>query len=116
MIAATSGLRIFLAPSYTDMRKSINGLSVLVDEYDLDPFSGNLFVFCNRRQDKLKILYWDYNGFCLWYKRLEKHCFKWPQSAADVREINRRELDWLLAGLDLCQPSAHGFLTYDLSA
>ena len=78
MIAATSGLRIFLAPGYTDMRKSINGLSVLVDEYDLDPFSGNLFAFCNRRRDKLKILYWDYNGFCLWYKRLEQHCFRWP--------------------------------------
>jgi len=98
------------------MRKSINGLSILVDEYELDPFSGNLFAFCNRRRDKLKILYWDYNGFCLWYKRLEQHCFRWPQSAAEVMEIDRRELDWLLTGLDLYQPSAHGSLAYDLSA
>lgn len=112
----SSGLRVFLAPGYTDMRKSIDGLSILIDEYDLNPFSGSLFVFCNRRCDKLKILYWDRNGFCLWYKRLEKHRFKWPRLAAEVREVERRELDWLLAGLDLNQPSAHGFLKYDLSA
>ena len=112
----TSGLRIFLAPGFTDMRKSINGLSILVDEYDFDPFSGSLFVFCNRRRDKLKILYWDYNGFCLWYKRLEKHRFKWPCSVVEVQEIEPRELDWLLAGLDLCQPQAHGRLSYDLPA
>ena len=115
MITA-SGLRIFLAPGFTDMRKSVNGLSIIVDEYGLDPFSGSLFVFCNRKRDKLKILYWDRNGFCLWYKRLEKHCFKWPCSAAEVQEIERHELEWLLAGIDLYQPSAHGRLTYNLSA
>lgn len=113
---ATDGLRVFLAPGFTDMRKAIDGLAILVDEYHLNPFSGNLFVFCGRRRDRLKILYWDHNGFCLWYKRLEKHHFKWPRSAAEAREIERRELDWLLAGLDLHQPSAHGFLSYDLSA
>ncbi len=58
--------RIYLAVGSTDMRKAINGLSILVeDQMDLDPFSGHLFVFCNRRRNMVKILYWDRNGFCL---------------------------------------------------
>ncbi len=84
MILKESGLRVFLAPGFTDMRKAINGLSVLVDDLDLDPFSGHLFVFCNRRQTMVKILYWDRNGFCLWHKRLEKHRFNWPRPIGDV--------------------------------
>jgi len=67
-------IRVYLALGATDMRKAINGLSVLVEQaMDLDPFSGDLFVFCNRRHTILKILYWDANGFCLWHKRLEEH-------------------------------------------
>ena len=108
MILKEYGLRVFLAPGFTDMRKSINGLSILVDDLDLDPFSGHLFVFCNRRQTMLKILYWDRNGFCLWHKRLEKHRFNWPRSIGDVMEIEPRSLGWLLDGLiraaDRCQP------------
>lgn len=71
--------RVYLARGVTDMRKSIDGLAVLVQEvFNLDPFSPNLFVFCNRKRDKLKILYWDKNGFWLYYRRLEKgHC-QWP--------------------------------------
>ena len=61
------GLRVYLAVGVTDMRKSINGLSILVqDQLDLDPISGHLFAFCNRRRDIVKVLYWDRNGFCLW--------------------------------------------------
>ena len=71
--------RVFLAVGSTDMRKSINGLSVLVERaMDLNPFNGDLFVFCNRRRNMIKILYWDKNGFALWHKRLEKHRFHWP--------------------------------------
>ncbi|MGB8334849.1 MAG: IS66 family insertion sequence element accessory protein TnpB [Desulfobacterales bacterium] len=72
--------RVYLALGGTDMRKAINGLSVLVEQaMDLDPFSGDLFVFCNRRQNIIKILYWDENDFCLWKKRLEEQRFKWPK-------------------------------------
>ena len=68
-----SPTRVFIAPGVTDMRKAINGLSLLVtDQMELDPFSGHLFAFCNRKRDMVKILYWDRNGFCLWQKRLEK--------------------------------------------
>ena len=112
----TSGLRVFLAPGFTDMRKSINGLSILVDDFDLDPFSGHLFVFCNRRRNILKVLYWDRNGFCLWHKRLEEHRFDWPRSIAEVMEIESRSLDWLLDGLKLHQPTAHSSLKYSIIA
>ena len=116
MILKKCGLRVFLAPGFTDMRKSINGLSILVDDLDLDPFSGHLFVFCNRRQTMLKILYWDHNGFCLWYKRLEKHRFNWPLSVDDAVEIEPRSLGWLLDGLKLDQSTAHSSLKYSITA
>lgn len=65
--------RVYLAIGVTDLRKSIDGLAVLVTEsFNLDPFSRSLFVFCNRKRDKIKILEWDVNGFWLHYKRLEK--------------------------------------------
>ncbi|MDL1969044.1 MAG: IS66 family insertion sequence element accessory protein TnpB [Deltaproteobacteria bacterium] len=63
---------------------------------ELDPFSSHLFVFCNRRRNILKILYWDRNGFCLWSKRLEKHFFRWPGSSEEVMKIEQRELMWLI--------------------
>ncbi len=68
---------VHLATEPVDMRKSINGLSVLVaDKLEISPLSGSLFVFYNKARDKIKILYSDRNGFCLWYKRLEKHRFR----------------------------------------
>ena len=112
-----SSTRVYVAPGSTDMRKAINGLSILVESrLRLDPFSGHLFVFCNRRRNNLKILYWDRNGFCLWQKRLEKDNFKWPQSEKQAFEIDRRQLSWLLEGLDFQQASAHGVLTYRVLA
>lgn len=106
-----SNARVFLALGSTDMRKAINGLSIMVEQHlSRDPFSGDLFVFCNRRRNMIKILYWDKNGFCLWHKRLEEHKFQWPQSAEEVVMIGPRELEWLLTGLDYT--SAHQRLYY----
>lgn len=63
-------VQVYVATGVTDMRKSINGLSILVaEQLDLDPLTGHLFCFCNRRRDIIKILYWNRNGFCLWQKR-----------------------------------------------
>jgi transposase len=106
--------RVYLAVGSTDMRKAINGLSILVeDRLRLDPFSGHLFVFCNRRRNMIKILYWDRNGFCLWQKRLEKHKFSWPDSTREVLlRIQARQLDWLLEGLDIGLFSSHEALEY----
>lgn len=93
---------VLIAVGATDMRKAINGLSMIVAEnFDQDLFSGNLFAFCNRRRDIVKILFWDQNGFCLWHKRLEKDRFYWPESEEEVVNINSQQLSWLLAGLDI---------------
>ncbi len=105
--------QVFIAPGVTDMRKSINGLSILVaEQLELDPLSGHLFAFCNRRRDIIKILYWDRNGFCLWHKRLEKDRFKWPETEDDVLNVHGNELGWLLDGLSLDEPAAHRRLEY----
>lgn len=96
--------KVYLALGTTDMRKSINGLSLLIEEhFALDLFTGNLFAFCNRRRDMIKILYWSGNGFCIWLKRLEEDQFRWPDSEQEVMEISPAALDWLLHGLDLRQ-------------
>ena len=106
-----NSINVYLALGSTDMRKAVNGLSLLVEQaMGLNPFSGDLFVFCNRRQNIIKILYWDNNGFALWLKRLEEHRFKWPQRPEQVLAISRKQLNWLLAGLDLT--SAHQRLYY----
>ena len=79
---------------------------------DLNPFSGDLFVFCNRRRNIIKILYWDRNGFCLWHKRLEEHRFKWPESEQEIMTIDQSSLQWLLYGLDIAD--AHKKLYYQI--
>lgn len=77
MLGKNSIHQVYLAFGPTDLRKSIDGLAMIVQEsFKLDPFSKSLFVFCNRKQDKIKILQWDHNGFWLYYKRLEKGRFK----------------------------------------
>ncbi len=109
MIFENSNNQVYLACGSTDLRKSIDGLSVLVKEgFNLDPFSSCLFVFCNRNRDKLKILKWDHNGFWLFYRRLERGKFRWPdQKGKEMALISRRELNWLLDGLALKQRYAH---------
>jgi len=112
MLTPTS-TRIFLALGNTDMRKAIDGLSILVqDRLALDPLSGHLFVFCNRRRNMIKILYWHRNGFCLWQKRLEKHFFTWPERGDQVMQIDVRQLGWLLEGLDISGLCGHERLNY----
>lgn len=113
MFLPSDNIKVYLALGHTDMRKSINGLSILVSEHmELNPFSGHLFVFCNRRQNMIKVLYWDRNGFCLWHKRLEKHSFKWPTSQSEIMVIGKRELAWLMDGLSVRQAEAHKTLKY----
>ncbi|BHH81986.1 IS66 family insertion sequence element accessory protein TnpB [Desulforhopalus sp. 52FAK] len=102
---------VYIAVGATDMRKSVNGLSLLVEEhFELDLFSGSLFAFCNRKRNIVKILYWANNGFCIWMKRLEEEIFRWPESEHEVLEISSKALGWLLDGLDL--DHAHRQLSY----
>ena len=119
MIGASSSLSVYLVPGVTDMRKSIDGLSLIVSEVlELNPFSESLFVFCNRGRNKLKILHWQTNGFWLYYRRLEKGCFNWPCQGAPDQAIalTRRELNWLLDGLPVEQKKAHQPLRYQPAA
>lgn len=101
--------KVYLAVGTTDLRKSIDGLSIIVlESFKLDPFSKNLFVFCNRKRDKIKILEWDHNGFWLHYKRLEKDTFKWPDNSTSKSiEVDQRQFRWLLDGLSINQNDAH---------
>ncbi|MDQ0899486.1 IS66 family insertion sequence element accessory protein TnpB [Paenibacillus sp. V4I7] len=108
MLTFPSNQRVFLACGSTDLRKSIDGLAAIVQEsFGLNPFSSCLFVFCNRACNKLKILYWDHNGFWLYYRRLERGRFQWPAGKEEVVAISSRELRWLLDGLSLSQRQAH---------
>jgi transposase len=106
--------QVYLCREPVDMRKAINGLSLLVEGVlSLDPFQPHLFVFCNRRRDKIKILYYEGNGFVLWYKRLEKHRFWWPlASEEEVIVLTGQELNWLLDGYDLSQLRKHEKLSF----
>ena len=96
--------RIYLCTSPTDMRKGFDTLAALVREFlGHDPLSGHLFLFISRGKDRLKILYWDADGFVLWYKRLEQGTFRRPHAAPDAAgvELKASELAMLLEGIDL---------------
>ena len=98
----SSKTRVYLALGATDMRKSINGLSLLVEDcFGKDLFTGSLFAFCNRQQNLVKLLYWDRNGFCIWMKRLEAEKYRWPKSQEEVMEIDYTMLTWILSGLEV---------------
>ena len=100
--------QVYLAVGVTDLRKSIDGLATTISTVlELDPFSSHWFVFCNRGRNKLKILHWDHNGFWLYYRRLERGRFRWPDEPGTTMSITRREFQWLLDGLSLDQRQAH---------
>ena len=109
MLITTEPVQVYLACGATDMRKSIDTLAaIVVHSFELDPLDTSLFVFCNRDRDKLKILRWDTNGFWLYYRRLERGRFRWPaHPAGQPKAITRRQLSWLLDGLELEQKRAH---------
>jgi transposase len=98
---------IYIACGYTDMRKSIDGLMMIVQQtFQLNPFQRSLFLFCGRRRDRMKALLWEDDGFVLLYKRLESGRFQWPNSAQAVRSLTVQQLRWLLEGLCIDQPKA----------
>ena len=107
MLSLAADTRIFVAAGPTDMRKGFDGLQGLITGVlEQDPLSGHLFLFVNRRRDKLKILYWDGDGLAIWYRRLEQGTFQMPTISEDQTsaEIRSEELTMLLRGIDL--PSA----------
>jgi transposase len=104
MLSVPGTVRIFLCLAPTDMRKSIDGLAGLASEIlRQDPLSGHLFVFVGRRRDRVKLLYWDSDGYALWYKRLERGSFRLPAATTDQTSLtlSAAELTLLLSGIDL---------------
>lgn len=106
MLTLGHGVRVFLARQPCDMRKSFHGLVALTDSVlEQDPLSGHLFVFVNRRRDRLKLLYWGGSGFCIWYQQLERGTYQLPDAAAvdgeQGLEITPSQLSLILEGIDL---------------
>lgn len=100
--------RVYIACGYTDLRRGIDGLASLVQQqFQLDPFSNTLFLFCGRRKDRIKALYWEGNGFVLLYKRLESGSFQWPRKDSEARALTLQQYRWLMEGLSVDQPKAH---------
>ncbi len=105
--------RIYLYRHPVDFRKAVNGLSMLVEEtLEKDPFDGTLFVFTNRLRNRVKILWYERNGFCLWYKRLEVDRFQWPKADDTLFKLNGQQLNWLLDGYDISKLHPHASRHY----
>jgi transposase len=105
VIGLPAGTRIWLVAGATDMRKGFDGLSALVQTaLRDDPFSGQLFVFRGRRGDRVKVLWWDGQGLCLYYKRLERGRFVWPRTQNGVVHLTPAQLSMLLEGIDWRRP------------
>jgi len=101
MIIDLSRTKIFIRSGNTDLRKAVNGLSVIIQEtMKQDPLSGSVYLFCNRDRKLIKVVYWDKTGFWLSQKRLEKNKYPWPQDTNEARELTVEELKMLLAGID----------------
>lgn len=96
-----SGTRIWLAAGATDMRRGFDGLAAIVQQQlSADPFSGQLFVFRGKRGDRIKVLWWDGSGLCLFCKRLEDQQFVWPQASSGTVLLSSAQLSMLLEGID----------------
>ncbi len=102
MFGLSAAIRVYFAAEPADMRRSFDGLAALAStRLALDPLSGHLFVFVNKRRDRIKILYWDRDGLAVWAKRLERGTFRIPAASSDRVEMTTAELAALLAGIDL---------------
>jgi transposase len=102
MLSFPAAIQVFLCTVPCDMRRSFDGLSMMAEHIvRSNPLSGHLFVYCNKRTDRLKILYWDRDGWAIWYKRLEAGTFQYPFSESGRKEIAAWELGVLLEGIDL---------------
>lgn len=102
MLKGFTPKKIYVACGYTDLRRGIDGLAGLVQEqFQLNVFDDALFLFCGRRTDRIKGLYWDKNGFLLLYKRLERGSFRWPRTTQEALQITEQQYEWLCNGFEL---------------
>ena len=108
MLNDYQGTEIYIICGYTDLRRGIDGLAEIIQkEHQMDPYSKRLFLFCGRRRDRIKALYWEGNGFVLLNKRLEEGHYQWPRGCATARQLTQQQYRWLMEGLSVDQPKAH---------
>jgi len=109
---------VYLYRDVVDFRKAIDGLAGVVSEVmKQDVFSGALFVFCSRRRNKIKVLYWDRTGYCLWYKRLEEEKFVWPRKHDQaVIGVDVQTFRFFLDGIDVWKMKRHRALEYQTAS
>lgn len=105
--------RVYLYRDPVDFRKAAFGLAAII-EHDLghDPFSGTLYAFTNRQRNKIKCVFWDHNGFVLYYKSLAEEKFKWPKRSDHIVHLNGEQMNWLLDGYDIAHMTPHKKLNY----
>jgi len=105
--------RIYLYQKPVDFRKSFRGLSAMVEhEFGHNPFQGELYAFTNRQRNKIKCLFWEENGFVLYYKSLVEEKFNWPRAGDELITLTGEQLNWLLDGYDIAAMKPHKKLHY----
>ena len=103
----SSNQQVYLVTGYTDLRRSIDVLAMIIQgQLRLNPFSSALFLFCGRRRDRIKGLLWERDGFLLLYKRLDNGQFQWPRNETEAKLLTPQQTRWLLEGLTIDQPKA----------
>ena len=99
--------KIFIAVGYTDLRQGIDGFVTLVQNtFHMNPQTSILFIFCGRRSDRIKALFWDGDGYLLLYKRLEDGRYQWPRTETELKELTFQQFRWLMEGLNIYQKKA----------
>jgi len=105
--------RVYLYQKPVDFRKSFRGLAAMVEhEFGHNPFHGELYAFTNRQRNKIKCLFWEDNGFVLYYKSLVEEKFKWPRPGDELVTLTGEQLNWLLDGYDICAMKPHKTLHF----
>lgn len=107
MIDLSKVRNYYIATGYTDLRRGIDGLASIVQlQYDMELKEDSLFLFCGRRTDRIKALYWSGDGYILVYKRLSNGSFQWPRNESELKRLNPQSFRWLMEGLKIEQPKA----------
>lgn len=116
MFSFASDVQVYLHRDPIDFRGGINSLAVLVqEEMELDPFAPAIFAFCNRRRDRMKVLFFDRSGFVLLLKRLTDDKFRWPQRQDTIMQLTTEQLHWLLDGIDIDAMVRHPVRQYRIA-
>ena len=104
MFNVAKAQKIYIAVGYSDLRRGIDGFASLVQNtFHMNPQTNALFIFCGRRSDRIKALYWDVDGYILLYKRLEGGRYQWPRTTEELKELTPQQFRWLMEGLSIYQ-------------